>query len=180
MPWEKLNLCCDENLCPQPQVLLKYVSLLQHYIDMNITGKAGRKETHMMCNVVGPSGRKRNTHQAFPILLHPVIRMNPNTTLALRINCSNYLVSTGWTLQECSMEPKKEEFHIKIHYPAHVRVMSNREISSRIALVDFICMSDVMSTCSAMNVSPVTWWQGTTVLRYSKKSDWDYPTSCQR
>lgn len=54
------------------------------------------------------------------------------------------------------MEPKKEEFHIKIHYPAHVRVMSNREISPHIALVDFIRMSDVMSTCSAMNVSPVT------------------------
>lgn len=53
------------------------------------------------------------------------------------------------------MEPKREEFQIKIHHPAHVRVMSNREISPRIALVDFICMSDVMSTCSVMNASPV-------------------------
>lgn len=56
---------------------------------MNITEKEGRKETHMMCNVVLLSGHKRNTHQAFPILLHPVICMNPDTEKALRINNSN-------------------------------------------------------------------------------------------
>jgi len=78
-----------------PTFLLKYISLLQHYTEMNITEKEGRKETRMMCNMVLPGGHKRNTHQAFPILLHPVICMNPNTAPALRINHSNQPIGTG-------------------------------------------------------------------------------------
>lgn len=103
-----------------------------------------------MCRMVLPSEHKRNTHQAFPILFHPVICMNPTTPPALRTN----QISQQLLVEHCTSvawNPVRKSFKLKSTITLMCRLMSNREIRPWITLTGGFHLHERSDGCVLCN-----------------------------